>query len=113
LIDADLVEAVEALAGTFETAARGVIYEHRPTSAPAGRLLAAMKPWLAELGGRLGTAFEQDASIVLRRIGRAARDAGTWNLGGRAYLDLLARVQSALGQASEPAAADPPRLIVP
>lgn len=114
LLDADVVEAVGALAATFETAARGVIYEHRPTSAPAGRLLAALKPWLAELGGRLGTAFEQDAAMVLRRIGQAAQEAGTWNLGNRAYLELLARLQSTIGETPEsPSDAEAPRLIVP
>jgi hypothetical protein len=39
LIDDDVAEASAALAGTLETAARGVIYEHRPASLPAERLL--------------------------------------------------------------------------
>jgi hypothetical protein len=113
IVDADVAEAAGALASTLETASRGVIYEHRPGSAPAGRLLAAMRPWLAELGGRSGSAFEQDAAIVLRRIGQVAKEAGAWNLGGRAYLDLLARMQSTIGEAREPDRADAPRLIVP
>ena len=35
LIDDDVAEAMAALAATFETSARGVIYEHRPASLPA------------------------------------------------------------------------------
>ena len=50
LIDDDVAEAAAALASTFETASRGVIYEHRPASlagrAPGRRL----KPMLAEAG---------------------------------------------------------------
>ena len=38
LIDDDVAEAAAALAATFETASRGVIYEHRPASLPAERL---------------------------------------------------------------------------
>ena len=34
LIDDDVAEAAAALAGTFETAVRGVIYEHRPAALP-------------------------------------------------------------------------------
>ena len=38
-IDDDVAEAMAALAATFETSARGVIYEHRPASLPAERLV--------------------------------------------------------------------------
>ena len=43
LLDDDVAEAADALAATFETASRGVIYEHRPASLPAERLAAALK----------------------------------------------------------------------
>ena len=68
VIDDDVAEAAAALAGTFETAARGVIYEHRPASLPAGRLASALKPMLAEAGQGAGSAFERDAAAVLRRV---------------------------------------------
>lgn len=97
LIDDDVVEAVEALAATYETSVRGVIYEHRPASLPAERLATAIKPVLAEAGKNLGTAFERDAAVVLRRVARAVRDvrpapppAGS----PRVFLDLLGRVIS-------------------
>ena len=51
LIDDDVAEAGAALAATLETSARGVIYEHRPASLPAERLVASLKPLLAEAGG--------------------------------------------------------------
>jgi hypothetical protein len=89
LIDDDVIEAVAALAGTFETAARGVIYEHRPAGLPADRLATALKPVIAEAVRGGGSAFERDAAVVLRRIGDVAKEVRS---GSRAYLDLLARV---------------------
>src|SRR5262249_49364549 len=82
-----------ALASTYETAVRGVIYDHRPASLPAERLLAALKPMVAEAGKGGGSVFERDAAIVLRRLGdaaKAARSADEPNR--RAFLDLLRRV---------------------
>ena len=72
-----MAEAAAALAATFETAARGVIYEHRPASLPAERLATALKPVLAEAGKGSASAFERDAAVVLRRLEEAvARRAG-------------------------------------
>jgi hypothetical protein len=120
LIDDDVVEATAALAGTFETASRGVIYEHRPASLPAERLAAALKPILAEAGHGLGSAFERDAAVVLRRVGDAVRDVRALDQGNRrAFLDLLGRVITQApraGAADADAEAEPPeasRLIVP
>jgi hypothetical protein len=50
VIDDDVVEAATAMAATFETASKGVIYEHRPTSLSAQRLMSELKPLLAEAG---------------------------------------------------------------
>ena len=74
LVDDDIVEAMAALAGTFETAARGVIYDHRPAALPADRLATALKPVIAEAGKHGGSAFDRDAAVVLRRIEEAARE---------------------------------------
>ena len=49
-MDDDVAEAIGALAATFETASRGLIYEHRPASVLAERLTTALKPVLAEAG---------------------------------------------------------------
>ena len=54
-VDSDVVDAAGALAATFETAARGVIYEHRPGSLSAERLTSGLKPVLAEAGQTGGT----------------------------------------------------------
>lgn len=121
LIDADVAEAAGALANTFETAARGVIYDHRPSSRPAERLVAALKPVLDEAARAGGTTFQRDAAIVLRRTEESARgstasdSAGSGPEGGRNdYLNLLARVFRPRLQDSARVAPDEgdPRLIV-
>jgi hypothetical protein len=116
LIDDDVAEAAAALAATLETSSRGVIYEHRPASLPAERLMSALKPLLAEAGRSGGTAFERDAAVVLRRIEEAAREVRASETGNRrAFLDLLGRVIKNPDAGSEPADAspEPTRLIVP
>jgi hypothetical protein len=113
LIDDDVMEGVAALASTFETAARGVIYDHRPTAPPADRLAAALKPVIAEAGKHGGSAFERDAAVVLRRIGEASQEIRMADGSNpRAYLDLLGRM---FKDDKNPEAADEhvPRLIVP
>lgn len=95
IVDDDVVQAAETLAATYETAARGVIYEHRAASIPAARLATALKAALAEAAGGGGSAFERDAAVILRRIEQAARrmnEAGAPS--SRAFLALLERVVS-------------------
>ena len=113
LIDDDVIEATAALAATFETASRGVIYEHRPASPPAERLATALKPLLAKAGQNGGTPFERDAAVVLRRIEEAACEAHAIDRDNRrAFLDLLGRVIPKSDEPEPPPAASP-RLIVP
>ena len=96
LIDDDVSESTAALASTFETAARGVIYEHRPASLPAERLMVALKTVLAEAGRGLGSAFERDAATVLRRVADASKDLRAHEPDNRrAFLELLGRVVNA------------------
>jgi hypothetical protein len=114
IVDDDVAEAAAALAATFETASRGVIYEHRPSSAPAERLMSALKAALAEASEGAGSAFERDAALILRRIEDAARrmrDAGQTN--PRALIALLDRVVHHAGETPPDAASETPRLIVP
>ena len=93
LIDNDVSEGVAALASTFETAARGVIYDHRPAAPPADRLATALKAVIAEAGKNGGSAFERDAAVVLRRIGEASQEVRIVDPSNpRAYLDLLGRM---------------------
>jgi hypothetical protein len=118
LIDDDVAEAAAALAATFETASRGVIYEHRPASLPADRLATTLKPLLLEAGKGGGSGFERDAGVVLRRFQEAAREARAGNPSDRrAFLDLLGRVvrKSAAESSAEDGVTvpDEPRLIIP
>jgi hypothetical protein len=115
LTDLDLAEAAAALAATFETATRGVIYEHHAASGAAARLAAALKTVLAEAGQHGGTPFQRDTAVVLRRLEEAARrgdDAGRDN--PRALLDVLGRVVRQTVESSAPEEdVSPSRLIVP
>ncbi len=121
LSDADVEQAAKAMAETFETASRGIVYEHHASSLPAQRLAANLKERIdthRRDGARLP---DTDVAIALRRIETAAREAKT-ELGGgpNAYLTLLERVlqprdtaeAADSGQGAETADAGS-RLIVP
>jgi len=116
-VDDDVADALGALAATYETASRGVIYEHRPASLAAAQLMNALKPVLAEAGKGAGTPFERDVVTVLRRVSESVTKVRAIETGNvRAFLDLLGRViQSKDDHAGPEAAAPPdePRLIVP
>jgi hypothetical protein len=120
LLDEDVADAAAALAATYETSARGVIYEHRPATSAGQRLAAELKGLLAEALAGGGTTVEREAATVLRRIVEnvgEARAADQENR--RAYLELLDRVLSPAatgGHASastEAAPGNAPRLIIP
>lgn len=138
LIDEDVADAAGALAATFETASRGVIYDHRPASLPAGRLASRLRTVILEIAPKHGsTPFERDAAGVLRRIEGAVRELGSLahesdagnsasqrSPGGpggtdptRPFLALLERVTRGHslppGSPSGEADQDTPRLIVP
>jgi hypothetical protein len=114
LIDDDVAEAAAALAATFETAARGVIYDHRPASLSAERLLTAVRTVLTEAGKGSGSSFERDAAAVLRRVEEAARGIRAADQDNRrAFLDLLGRVISKTPGPERTDIPDSPRLIVP
>ena len=108
LIDDDIAQAAEAHAATLETSARGIVYEHRPASLAAERLLTELKALLAEATRKGGSALERDAAIALRRIEGAAKESAKAQPGGTAFQQLLVRVLlppggSAGGQADAPA----------
>ena len=119
LVDDDVAEAMAAIASTYETAARGVIYEHRPASLPAERIVTALRPLLASAGEGGGSAFERDVAVVLRRAEEAVRDVRAADSGNRrAFLDFLTRVvvRRPGGEEQTPAAeaaAESSRLIIP
>jgi hypothetical protein len=116
LLDEDVAQAAAALAATYETASRGLVYDHRPQSLPAERLLGELKPLLAEVGKGGGSAFERDAAVVLRRIESAARQPRPEAPDSRrAFLDLIARILRTAGREheAEERAAAAPRIILP
>lgn len=116
LIDADVADAAGALASTYETASRGLIYDHRPASRQAERLVAALKPVLDEAGGGGSTGFQRDAALVLRRTEESARGpaATRADSGQHDYLDLLSRVFRPRPPDDRAGPGDAePRLIVP
>ena len=124
LHDADVRDAAAALAATYETTARGIIYEHQAASLPAQRLLVEWRAAVEDIVRRAGAGREHlvmaDAAAALRRVEWAAREAGT-RLGptDTGYLDLIGRMSQDAPDGpppSQPAAPDTPqasRLILP
>lgn len=115
LIDTDVADAAGALAATFETAARGVIYEHAPASPAAHSLMTAFKALIADLRDRRVAVYDGEVAIALRAIERGARSTAAPGEGDRAYIDLAARLMDAVPDAGAPAEPSPagPSLILP
>jgi len=91
--DDDVAQAAAALAATYETADRGIIYEHQAASRAANGLQLAVKAGLDELEAKTRAPIRRDAAAVLRCLERAASTARA-SLDGedRAYLNLLERL---------------------
>lgn len=92
LVDADVAEAAASFAATLETAARGVIYDHRPASIPAQSLTEALAKLLAQIREQGGTVYDREAAIALRSIEQGGREVATPGDGDRVYLDLVGRL---------------------
>lgn len=115
LLDDDVADAAGALASTLETAARGVIYEHRPSTRAAERLMTAFTGVLAEAGKAAGggARLERETVLVLRRLEEAARGSvRTAPRQGRAFIELLGRIIR-LPQAPQAPGEASSRLILP
>jgi hypothetical protein len=106
LLDQDVADAAAAMASTLETSARGVIYEHAPSSLMAQRLVTEMKTMLARVSEQGGSVYDREAAIVLRAIEQGARDVAKAGGSDTEYLAMMAR----LLQANAPGTtADAPR----
>jgi len=99
LVDADVAEATGALAASFETAAKGVLYEQQAASVVAESLRRELKTFLAQIAGDSstgvgrGTRFEREVAVVLRGVERGARhEAPGIGPGPVDYLSLVARI---------------------
>jgi hypothetical protein len=91
--DTDIVDGVSAQLATIETAARGVIYEHRPATLPGQRLATDIRGMFADLAGKAGRSLDADAAAVLARVIRLADGARkTFPGNDTAFLDLVKRV---------------------
>jgi hypothetical protein len=78
VLDVDVAEAAAAVAATLETARKGVIYQHEPTSIPAQRLATVFREAVAALNAEAGSRIarlETDVASALRAIERGARAA--------------------------------------
>jgi hypothetical protein len=129
LVDDDIAQAAGALASTLETAGRGIVYEHRPSSMVASRLMDELKGMVDEVVKNAGSALERDAAIALRRIEHAAKamSASASRSGASAsqpdrgqprrseLQQLFARVLAPPPGAEQPDAAPPsePSIIIP
>ena len=105
LVDGDVALAAGALAGSLETASKGVIFEESTGSVVAEGLRRALKPVIDEVTKGGGSRVEREVAIVLRGMERGARHEGKLiPEGDTTYLDLVARVfQQRPQKAQEPA----------
>lgn len=106
LQDEDLAEACGSLAATYETADRGLIYEHRPQALAAQRLATDLKAFLATLlqdaDATATRAVERDATAVFRHLEKGAREAArVLGDGPDAALTIIERVGRAARQESQ------------
>jgi hypothetical protein len=93
LVDTDIALASGALAGSLESASKGVIFEEATASVVAEGLRRAMRPVLDEITKSSGSRAEREVAIVLRAMERGAKHEGGHIPGGdTSYLDLVGRV---------------------
>ena len=112
LVDGDVALATGALAGSLETASKGVIFEEATTSVVAEGLRRAIKPVIEEITKNSGSRAEREVAVVLRAMERGAQHEGGLIPGGEtSYLDLVSRVFQQRPQA--PKAADKPLILMP
>ena len=94
-----------ALAGSLETASKGLIFEEATASVPAEGLRRALKPVVEEITKDGGARAEREVAVVLRAMERGARhEGGQIPDGDTSYLDLVGRVFQQRPQ--QPRAAD-------
>lgn len=94
LVDEDIAEASAALASTYETAARGIVYEHQPASRAAARLMSELKALVGEVAKTAGGVIERDAALALHRIEHGAKMMTTVRPAANEFQQLLNRVLS-------------------
>jgi hypothetical protein len=112
IVDRDVADAAASLASTFETSAKGILYEHHATSVPAQRLAGDLKRGLQELARAERAIPDRDIAAALRMLEKFAKNAAAMlGDGERSYLDVVDRVMKP--SAGEAKTDDTSRLIVP
>jgi hypothetical protein len=112
LVDDDVALATGALAGSLETASKGVIFEEATASVVAEGLRRAMKPVLEEITKNSGSRAEREVAIVLRAMERGAKhEGGHIPEGETSYLELVGRVFQQRPQPTRPP--DKPLIVMP
>ncbi len=107
MTDADVEQAAKAMAETYETASRGILFEHMAASLSAQHLGRELKILIEAKRGEGARIPDADVSVVMRRIETAARGARQALGGGEtAYLSMLKRVMQAPGEPSPAQPAD-------
>jgi len=98
--DADVASAAAALAATYETASRGVIYEHRAETLAAQRMAGSLRGVFEELGRDRPSSFAADAAAALRQIEDRVRAVQRLSTSDpRAFLGLAGRMAARFGPA--------------
>ena len=93
MTDADVALAAGALAGSLETASKGLIFEEATGSVVAEGLKRALKTAIDELLKGAGSRVEREVAAVLRGIERGAKhEGGHIPDGDTSYLELVTRV---------------------
>mgnify|MGYP001259858378 CR=1 FL=1 len=104
--DSDIEEAARALANTYETADRGIVYDHSATGVNAQRLAIEFKNMLQSKQSEGLRLSDRDLAAAFRRLEAAAKDAEKAladDRNDRAYLDLLKRMlKESLDTANSP-----------
>jgi hypothetical protein len=96
--DGDAASAAAALAGTYETASKGLIYEHRPDSVPAQRMADGIREMFDQLGRGRPSGFAADAAAVLRQVEDRVKAVQRASPGDpRSFLVLAERMSKRLG----------------
>ena len=108
LTDSDVQHAAAALAQTYETASRGIVYEHSPPSVTGQRLGKEISDFIEAKRSEGTRLSDTDLAVAMRRLEAAAQNAkaslGTHdepdNVSDTSYLSLLRRVLKTPGSDS-------------
>ena len=93
LTDRDVALAAGALAGSLETASKGLIFEESTGSVVAEGLRRALKPLIDEVTKNGGSRVQSEVALVLRGLERGARhEGGHIPPGETTYLEIIGRV---------------------